>query len=572
MPTIHAAVSSKILNKVDRMFSNRMTQIFIELIQNARRAGATLITVATLDSPDGTVISFEDNGVGIDDFSKLLHLGDGNWDAETDRKEDPAGMGFFSLIHTGVRVLSNGMFAEITRESFLGKTAVEVQSTSLGPSQGTRLVFTRPAEKAHQVDSDLRAVSKYGLIDVVLNGVPVEREDFMAKSLYTKVMNGVRLGVFEGSPRYEMRCNFHGSVISHKCSKENFGLADVILPTVKDPYSLGDLHIEWDVLETTSLHLKLPDRTEIVQDDAYKFFARESRVVLYEYLATLPAHTLSYIDFVEAKSLGIDLMEASPFLKDFYVNSRDSMRCESEPFSQRILEGRKIVDLTTVALVDVETDGDASPAFTFETGFAYSENLPLRPIAQCYRFSGYSWYKALPVYRNFDLSIMADGEEVKSGQLLELVDSINLTFELKWPGSDEPKVFSWDLPFAGYPDDDDHQNCFLFVTEDSNWVNECKANAAPFCLESAAEHIGFDPGDDVESDSYDTQHDYFTERVEREIVRVLGGNIGQARLELNKVVSNYELRDALNAAGINEVWLVKKDKDWTFDIVEGSQV
>ena len=174
MPTIHAAVSSKILNKVDRMFSNRMTQIFIELIQNARRAGATLITVATLDSPDGTVISFEDNGVGIDDFSKLLHLGDGNWDAETDRKEDPAGMGFFSLIHTGVRVLSNGMFAEITRESFLGKTAVEVQSTSLGPSQGTRLVFTRPAEKAHQVDSDLRAVSKYGLIDVVLNGVPVE--------------------------------------------------------------------------------------------------------------------------------------------------------------------------------------------------------------------------------------------------------------------------------------------------------------------------------------------------------------------------------------------------------------
>src|ERR1035438_9979157 len=78
MPTIHAAVSSKILNKVDRMFSNRMTQIFIELIQNARRAGATLITVATLDSPDGIVINFEDNGVGIDDFSKLLHLGDGN--------------------------------------------------------------------------------------------------------------------------------------------------------------------------------------------------------------------------------------------------------------------------------------------------------------------------------------------------------------------------------------------------------------------------------------------------------------------------------------------------------------
>jgi hypothetical protein len=368
-----------------------------------------------------------------------------------------------------------------------------------------------------------------------------------------------------------MRCNFHGSVISHKCSKENFGLADVILPTVKDPYSLGDLHVEWDVLETTSLHLKLPDRTEIVQDEAYKFFARESRVVLYEYLATLPAHTLSYIDFVEAKSLGIDLMEASPFLKDFYVNSRDTIRCDSDPFSNRIVEGRRIVDLATVALVDIDLDGDASPAFTFETGFAYSENLPLKPVAQCNRFAGYSWYKALPVYQNFDLCIEVDGEEVKNGQLLEVVDSINLTFELKYSGSDDPKVFNWEhLAFAGYPDDNDRLNFFLYITKTSTWVKACKENAEPFSLEAAAEHIGFDPGDDAESDSYDSQHDYFMERVEREFVRILGGSIGQARLELGKVVSNYELRDALNAAGINEVWLVKKDKDWTYDIVEGS--
>ena len=285
---------------------------------------------------------------------------------------------------------------------------------------------------------------------------------------------------------------------------------------------------------------------------------------------SLPAHTLSYIDFIEAKGLGIDLTEAAPFLKDFYVNSRDSLRCDRDPFNGRTVAGRRIVDLATVALVDVELDGEASPAFTFETGFAYSENLPLKPVARWDRFSGYAWYKALPVYRNFDLCIEADGEEVKSSQLLEIVDSITLSFELKWPGSDEPKLFEWELPFAGYPDDDDCKNCFLFVTETSNWVKECKGTATPFCLEDAAEHIGFDPGDDCESDSYDTQHDYFTERVEREIVRVLGGNIGQARLELGKVVSNYELRDALNAAGINEVWLVKKDKDWTYDIVEGS--
>jgi hypothetical protein len=56
------------------------------------------------------------------------------------------------------------------------------------------------------------------------------------------------------------------------------------------------------------------------------------------------------------------------------------------------------------------------------------------------------------------------------------------------------------------------------------------------------------------------------EHVEREIVRVLGGNIGQARLELGKVVGGYDLTHALNAANISEVRLVKTGQNWTFDI------
>ncbi len=47
MPTIQAAVSSKILSKVDRLFSNTLSDIFIELLQNARRAGATLVQITT---------------------------------------------------------------------------------------------------------------------------------------------------------------------------------------------------------------------------------------------------------------------------------------------------------------------------------------------------------------------------------------------------------------------------------------------------------------------------------------------------------------------------------------------
>ena len=130
---IRAAVSSKILNKVDRFFSNRLSGIFIELVQNARRAGASEIAVSTETTSEGTRIVFEDNGAGIDDFSKLLHLGDSNWDAETARSEDPAGMGFFSLIHTGVTVYSNSRRADISTAAFLGQRGCQYRTHGCWP-------------------------------------------------------------------------------------------------------------------------------------------------------------------------------------------------------------------------------------------------------------------------------------------------------------------------------------------------------------------------------------------------------------------------------------------------------
>jgi len=62
----------------------------------------------------------------------------------------------------------------------------------------------------------------------------------------------------------------------------------------------------------------------------------------------------------------------------------------------------------------------------------------------------------------------------------------------------------------------------------------------------------------------------FTEYVEREIVRVLGGNIGQARLELGKVVGGYDLKHALNAANISSVRLVKTGQEWTYEMTSAA--
>ena len=122
MATIMANISPRILSKAGRLFSNSLSDIFVELFQNSRRAGATRIEVDLRDiGNERTEITVTDNGVGIDNFASLLCLGDSNWDASTEAKEDPAGMGFFSLMHTGATVISNGQKAVVTTQGFEGK-------------------------------------------------------------------------------------------------------------------------------------------------------------------------------------------------------------------------------------------------------------------------------------------------------------------------------------------------------------------------------------------------------------------------------------------------------------------
>ncbi len=144
---IHARVSPRLLEKVDRRFTNRIDDLFIELFQNARRAGATHINITTreldpTDATDGlkTEITIEDNGSGIADFSPLLGLGESEWDGNVAEREDAAGEGFFSLVHSGVEVTSLNHRAIFTKENFLGRFPVEVLDMEVS-YPGTRLVL-----------------------------------------------------------------------------------------------------------------------------------------------------------------------------------------------------------------------------------------------------------------------------------------------------------------------------------------------------------------------------------------------------------------------------------------------
>ena len=112
METIQACVNRRLLTKADRLFTGTLDGRIIELLQNARRAGATKVTITN----DGGWVTVRDNGQGISDFAKLLDLGGSGWDDACEKSEDPAGVGIFCLAPREVTIRSKGKMATITKD------------------------------------------------------------------------------------------------------------------------------------------------------------------------------------------------------------------------------------------------------------------------------------------------------------------------------------------------------------------------------------------------------------------------------------------------------------------------
>ena len=543
-PAIRASVSPKILSKVDRLFSNRLSDIFIELLQNARRAGATTVDVKLEETTAGTRIVLIDNGDGISDFSVLLNLGDSDWDPETDLKEDPAGMGFFSLLHSGVLVRSRGHEANIRKEGFLGTEEIEVRDTHEAPGSGTQLIFLRPESDA-QVREILKTCVLYGRLAVRLDGELLPREDFLAEALHVREISGVRIGVY--GHWFRSAWNFHGRVLE---SRHNLPeLRNVIIEGNGDR---GHLFVRVDVEEAQLIHLKLPDRSAIVEDERYTALCREARVAMYEYLASLPQHAAYFRNFREAQSLGVSLQEASPWFASHYQHP--SWDGDNEEFFQR---PHAVLATPTEHVIVDRTDGSAdSLAFTFLAALErFDQSLALTPLEDIREYEGYSWYATFP--RLHSLSLIVDGkdvnESVSTDSILTLADSIQLTFILERDSVQD--TVAWEIPFAGRCGGDWDEEARLFVTRSSLWFTA--ERDAPFDLVDVAVYLAFSPSDDHEADSTDTQLENFRDDTRSAIIRTLGGTMAQLRHALDGALTDwkYNLAGFLREANISELRL-----------------
>lgn len=153
-------------------FTNSVN-VLSEMMQNARRAGATLVQFSF--SEEGTLVVV-DNGKGIDDFQKLLTLSESGWDAELVVREHAFGQGFFSALHSGkhVTVESRGRRIAFETEDILNFASVtEEQSDFIGGTRITLQGMTLP--KKNLVEA-LTRFAKGFPIDVTFEGKQLSRK------------------------------------------------------------------------------------------------------------------------------------------------------------------------------------------------------------------------------------------------------------------------------------------------------------------------------------------------------------------------------------------------------------
>ena len=266
MPTaIRARVSDSAIGRVTRFFNATEDDAFVELIQNARRSGATAFDVAVTPlQHGGLLVACTDNGPGIADPAVLLAFGESGWDETIAAAEDPAGIGVYALSRHGCTVSSRprmpdghaatGWRVQLTPDTFLGRDEAPILPDDCAPCpHGTAVSFVSDSSR-ERLEQALSVAARYAPIDVSFAGVDLPRKSFIDGAIHVEPWNGLHFGVFNARhPGYgEPDLNFHGLTLQAR------------LPTIADLHG-RTWSIRADIESCPDLELVLPARKEPLQ-------------------------------------------------------------------------------------------------------------------------------------------------------------------------------------------------------------------------------------------------------------------------------------------------------------------
>ena len=513
--TIQARVHDAAIERVTRFFNATLEDIFVELLQNARRASATGIHVATAPlSPDRLSVTVSDDGAGIPDPAIVLSFGESAWTTRTASLEDPAGIGFYALARHGCTVASRPLGdtapqpawrARICPDAFLGKTPAPVLPDDTAPSpHGTAIGFVTE-RNSDAVESSLAACARHFPLPVHFNGRKLTFQYFLDSAIHTEAWRGLTFGVYRNQyrPYPDPDVNFHGRTFKAG------------LPTV-ECIAGGVWSVHADIRACPEFELVLPARKEPVVNEFLHSMRDEATLAIYRAIAaheTTPR--LSHSHWKRAAAAGIHIQQLPPALEPWRPPVADIDHWHAPPGWEPLRPSAILM------AAEPETHhGQAIWRAADKAGVAHRLFAPDR------RLEGYAWYDALPRVTDFSIDVTHGGRthtvvepcQADTPATADSVPAEPFKFDAR-PDAIAIRLHIADS--AGRTRDLEIPADLVFMNDEDCYVDDIDpllATGSDIDADELAQLIHrafFTPSDDADADSHETQNSRFDEEAMR---------------------------------------------------------
>lgn len=509
----HAEVAAEAIEKVGRLFNASVDDILNELLQNARRAGATKIAIDQIDDPRfGKAVRIADDGAGLEDPRSLFSLGRSRWAEPLARSEDAAGMGFFALANRGATIIARqknsqrSWLIEASADAFHGKQPVKVTT---GPDDQFGVTIIFPEVRGENLAAGVQRATRFYPVAVEFNGESMQSLDFLGEAEHIEEWRGIRIGIIVRDPfRYDgENANFHGVTLR------------MPLPKLEQSWHRS-FFARIDVVDCVHLKLVLPARKEVVRNEMFDALLEEIDRIYFRLIAASGPHSLSFKDYQRGRLLGIDLDEAAPDLRLFSPAHAESDRNEllpAKPIGENahIYESGGPLQEQNVARAFATWD-DAPPIFEPNPDFA-----------------GYLWYDRLSriTLKTYRMVIGDAIEEIDPASAFETEgrpDRLEIVLEAGDGHTVNTQRLGTDLIVVG----DEYgslQGEDILVTRQST--------ITPMALRMFLIDALFCPSDDVDAGSYDQQLEWFSDEAEDLSVNLLQS---ETEADINAIIRAVE--------------------------------
>ena len=576
---IHARIHESALKRVTRIYASTLSDVLIETLQNARRAGATRVRIAigTLtDRPAGNetgagetgfTVTVADDGAGIVDPAVLLSFGENGWSEDLVRREDAAGFGFASLSRRGCTVSSRprlpdgntmpGWRVTLAPEHFRGEAAAEIHADDGAPfPHGTSILF-HATETAAAIRHAAGSAARHYPLPVFFEGIPrpesgpesggetnvvnepLERRAFLDGAVHAEPWRGLVFGVFRDRHRgyNDPDLNFHGLTLP------------VGLPAVESVHG-GLWSVRADCLPRTrsgvgdcpDLELVLPARKQAVENEFLKEMRRVARFAIYRAMASDPCPRPAFDDWKRARDAGIDIAPPPTVLRPWRPGTADVDDWREPP--KRAEAGH---DALVMACDPEPPEAQALWRAAERAGIAS------RLFEADLRLDGFDWYDGLEQVAAIATEVAIDG----TWRPFDDIPLPALTGAPTAPLPPRPAAIRMSLtilPPRGHDRTLDLPADLAFAGEAWSWVAEAlplvtaDSDLQPHRLAELLRAAFFSPSDDADADSWETQRDRFDQEALHISMRLLASD-DEARIASIAETVRREL-----------FWLVPKDR------------